>query len=329
MAIMIEVLNKQHKVIERHKFSSARIALGRAFDNDLVLFDKHVSPHHAELVQAEDGVWHLHDLSSLNGSFTEPGKPIDGTSAVSSGALCWLGEQALRVFDESHPVAPAQPYNRIEQRLAKFGHWAVVSALVLLVLLLEVFSLWLEVPKQERNEWSRLLVGLPLMLLVMSLWPAALAVWARINQHEARFFAQLGITLACVGAWSLIDGLFSVLNFSANGAGLLSWLQEGMHGLLLVGTLSANFYLALQITTLRKILFAATIGLVFMLQSLDTGFLMNEYRRMMPQYDSSLMPLSFYFNDPVTQGEFEQNSIELFKQVDEMRLEEAKEEKEQ
>jgi len=326
MAIMIEVLNKQHKVIERHKFTTPRIGIGRAFDNDLILFDKHVNPHHAELVKAEDGVWHLHDLSSLNGSFIEPGKAIDGTAAVASGQLCWLGEQAVRVFDESHPVAAALPYNRIEQNLTKFGHWAVVSTLALLVLLLEVFSLWLEVPKQERNEWSRLLVGLPLMLLVLSLWPAALAVWARINQHEARFFAQFGITLACVGAWSVLDGVFAVLNFSGNGAGLLSWLQEGMHWLLLVCTLSANFYLALQITTLRKVLLATTVGLVFMLQGLDTGLLMNEFRRMMPQYDSSLMPLSFYFNDPVMQSEFEQNSIELFKQVDEMRLEEAKEE---
>ena len=59
MAVIIEVLNKQHKVIERHRFGQARIALGRAFNNDLVLYDKHVSPHHAELVLSEEGRWQL------------------------------------------------------------------------------------------------------------------------------------------------------------------------------------------------------------------------------------------------------------------------------
>jgi hypothetical protein len=327
MAIMIEVLNKQQKVIERHKFASHRIGLGRAYDNDLILFDKHVSPHHAELVKAEDGVWHLHDLSSLNGSFTEPDKAIDGFSAVDSGQLCWLGEQALRIYDESHPVAPAQPYNRIEQRLSQFGHWGVVTALIALMMLLEVFSMWLEVPKQERNEWPRMLIGLPLMLIGMALWPSALAVWARINQHEARFFAQLGITFAFFITWTLLDGIFSVVNFSANGASILSWLHEVTQWLVLVLMLSANFYLALQISTLRKVLLATSIGFVIILQSLDTGLLMNEFRQMLPTYDSSLMPLSYYFNDPVSQAEFSESSVELFKQVDETRLEDLKESK--
>jgi len=324
MAIMIEVVNKQHKVIERHKFASSQIGLGRAYDNDLILFDKHVSPHHAELIKSADGEWFLHDLQSLNGSFIEPGKAIDVEAPIASGQLIWLGEQALRVYDEGHAVAPAQPYNRIEQRLTKFGHWSIVSALIILVLLREVFGMWLDVPKQERNEWSRMLIGLPLMVLGLALWPAALAVWARINQHEARFFAQLGITFTCVMVWGFTDVLFTVVNFSANGAGLFTWLHEAIQWLLLVLMLSANFYLALQISTLRKVLLATAIGFVIILQSLDTGLLMNEFRRMIPQYDSSLLPLSFYMNEPVTQAEFEQHSSELFKQVDEIRLEEAK-----
>ena len=40
MAVIIEVLNKQHKVTERHKFSQHRVALGRAYDNDVILYMK-------------------------------------------------------------------------------------------------------------------------------------------------------------------------------------------------------------------------------------------------------------------------------------------------
>ncbi len=325
MAIMIEVLNKQHKVLERHKFTNSRVALGRAFDNDLILFDKHVSPHHAELVLDENGLWHLRDMASLNGSFVEPGKAIDSMIAIESGQLCWLGEQALRLYDENHPVAPAQPYNTVEQRLTKFGHWAAVSSLIAMVLLIEIFSMWLEVPKEAQNEWPRQLIGLPLMLFALALWPSVLAIWARINQHEPRFWAQVGITFACVVLINLADAFFSVVNFSVNGLNLMSWLHESVQWLLIVLMLSANFYLALQISTIRKVLVATAVAFVVVLQSLDSGFFSNEFRRMAPQYDASLMPLSFYFNQPVTQTKFEQGNVELFELVDEHAREEAAE----
>lgn len=321
MAIMIEVLNKQHKVIERHKFSGGRVTLGRAFDNALILFDKHVSPHHAELVQTEDGQWCLHDLASLNGSFVALGSPIQQASPLQSGQLCWLGEQAIRVYDENHPVPAALPFNAVEQKLSKLGHWGILCALMLVLVLAEVFSIWLSVPKQERNEWPRMLLSLPLMFLALALWPAALAVWARINQHEPRFFAQIGITFAFVGIGYVLDSIFAVLTFSANGSEALVWFRDGLQWLAIVGMLFANFYLALQISTLRKAILACTFGAVFVLQSLDTGLFNHDFHQMTPQYDSSLMPLSFYFNAPVSDAEFQQSSAQLFQRVSEQRQE--------
>ncbi len=76
MAVIIEVLNKQHKVIERHKFAQTEVRLGRAYDNDVILYDRHVCPHHAKLWQNEQGQWQLQDLASLNGSFLQPEQPL-------------------------------------------------------------------------------------------------------------------------------------------------------------------------------------------------------------------------------------------------------------
>ena len=150
MAIIIEVLNKQHKVTERHRFTQPRIALGRAYNNDLILYDKHVSPHHAELVLSDDGLWQLVDLSSLNGSFVEPAVPVRQATELQSGQLCWLGEQAIRIFDEHHPVPPALPYNSIEQRLRRFGNPMLIVFLALFLLAEELFSLWLTVPGRRQ-----------------------------------------------------------------------------------------------------------------------------------------------------------------------------------
>ena len=104
------------------------------------------------------------------------------------------GEQALRIYDDQHQVAPALPFNRIEQKLLKLGHLGLIALLFLWVLLEEIFSLWLVLPDKQQAQWSRSLIDLPLMLLVLTLWPAALAMWSKLNQHEARFLPQLGIT---------------------------------------------------------------------------------------------------------------------------------------
>ncbi len=82
MAVIVEVLNKQQKVIERHKFLQQQVKLGRAFDNDVILFNKHVCPYHATLQQDQAGQWWLEDLSSVNGSFVSDRKAVAGKRAT-------------------------------------------------------------------------------------------------------------------------------------------------------------------------------------------------------------------------------------------------------
>ena len=94
MAVIVEVLNKQQKVTERHKFLQPQVKLGRAFDNDVILFNKHVCPYHAKLQQDEEGHWWLEDLSSVNGSFVLDRKAVVAKEPLRSGEICWLGEQA-------------------------------------------------------------------------------------------------------------------------------------------------------------------------------------------------------------------------------------------
>ncbi|RVU39986.1 FHA domain-containing protein [Rheinheimera riviphila] len=322
MAVIIEVLNKQHKVIERHKFAQQQVAFGRAYDNDVILYDKHVCPHHASLQQDENGQWLLHDLSSMNGSFIEPREQVQQSQLLRSGQICWLGEQALRIYDDQHQVAPAQPFNRIEQKLLKLGHLGLIATLLLLVLLEEVFSLWLVLPDKQQAQWSRSLIDLPLMLLVLTLWPAALAMWSKLNQHEARFLPQLGITFCGIAVMALWQLLMTILNFSLDGAETVAWLRESGRLMLIVLLLTANFYLALQLTVPKKVMLATGLGLILSLQSMGLSLLFDDMRRMAPRFDHSLLPMSFYLNNPVSADEFAKASDELFNSTSAKRTDE-------
>lgn len=312
MAIIVEVLNKQHKVTERHKFTQHRVALGRAYDNDVILYDKHVCPHHAELILDEEGQWLLRDLASMNGSYLEPKQALQQPEIVQSGQVCWLGEQPVRIYDDSHQVAPALPFNAIEQKLVRCGHLGLILLLLLFVLLEEVFHIWLAAPDQQQAQWSRSLANLPLLLIVLTLWPAILALWSKINQHEARFLPQLGITFIGISLMAVWQGLLAVLNFSFDGANAVIWLQEAGRLVLLTLLLGANFYLAMQISVFKKMTLAFGLALLLSLQSLGLGFWFDDARQLAPQFDNSLLPMVLYLNEPVSAEDFANSSNSLF-----------------
>lgn len=315
MAVIVEVLNKQLKVIERHRFSQPRIGLGRAYNNDVILYNKHICAHHAELVQTADGQWQLRDLNSLNGSFLT-GTRLNGEPAMlASGQLCWLGEQAIRLYDEHHPVVAAQPYNQLEQRLQKFGHLGLIMLLALCLLAAELFGLWLQSVDSRQGRWTQELANLPLMLLGVSLWPALLALWAKLNQHEPRFLPQLGITFVMLVLMELWQAAMALLNFSLDGATAVVWLSELGQVALIVLMLAANFYLALQLAPAKKLAIAAALGLLINLQGVAFNLLQDDDQRLLPHYDNSLMPLPFYLNRPLSHDEFLQQSSGLFRQT--------------
>jgi ABC-type multidrug transport system ATPase subunit len=85
-----------------HATTGARVAIGRAPDNDVVLADLTVSAHHAVLERASDGSYLISDLGSSNGTFVN-GQRVE-RARVDEGSVLSLGRHVLRFvgggFDE-------------------------------------------------------------------------------------------------------------------------------------------------------------------------------------------------------------------------------------
>jgi len=63
----IEVLSRNGEVAARERIDTQEARIGRAFDNDVVIDDPHVAPHHLRIIRGEDGELVAEDLGTLNG----------------------------------------------------------------------------------------------------------------------------------------------------------------------------------------------------------------------------------------------------------------------
>lgn len=321
MAVIVEVLNKQQKVTERHKFLQQQVRLGRAFDNDVILFNKHVCPYHAKLQQDEEGHWWLEDLSSVNGSFVLDRKAVVAKEPLRSGEICWLGEQALRLYDDAHPVAETMPFSVTAQRLQAMGHWAFILLFALILAADQVIDIWLTLPKQLEHLWTVRLLELPKTLLMFCIWPAILALWSRFNQQESHFLPQLSLTYAALASSSVWGAFCYWLGFNLDGSAVAQVTEVLGYSLILAAMFSGNLWLATHWSIKAQTSVALAVA-ILATSSQWAGLLTpaSPFDRSL-QYDSRLLPLPFYLGEGKDMQQYEQDLKQLFEQVEQQRQE--------
>lgn len=325
MAVIVEVLNKQQKVTERHKFLQHQVRLGRAFDNDVILFNKHVCPYHAMLQLDDEGYWWLEDLSSVNGSFVSGRKAVVAKEPLRSGEICWLGEQALRLYDDAHPVADTLPFSVMGQRLQAMGHWAFILLFALILAADQVVEIWLTLPKQLEQMWPARLLDIPRNLLLFCLWPAILALWSRFNQQESHFLPQLSLTYAAVAASALWGTFCYWLGFNLDGSSVAQVVEVVGYSVILFALFSGNFWLATHWSLRAQTAVALAVALLAtsgQWASLLTPA--SPFDRSL-SYDPRILPLPFYLGQGKTMQQYEEDLQKLFEQVEQQRQDKDKE----
>ena len=221
----IEVLSRHGDVAARERIEGAEARIGRAFDNDVVIDDPHVAPHHLRIFRGEDGELVAEDLGTLNGLYPEHGAKRVARLPLAGEPGIRIGRTTLRVHDALHPVAA----EKLLTPPRAHARWAGIlgAALLALLLLLQ----WLNITAQP----SVNLVLLPLLgfVTVLALWTSLWAVLSRIFFGQARFALQLRIAVTACLALVLWDQLAEAFSFGlawremSEYAGLGAWAVLG------------------------------------------------------------------------------------------------------
>ncbi|MEP6996810.1 MAG: FHA domain-containing protein [Betaproteobacteria bacterium] len=207
--ISVEVLSRHRDVVARHRCDASGTTIGRAYDNDVVIDDPTVAPHHLRIYRDGDGTLVAEDLGSTNGLYEGDGDRRSARLVLDGEHPIRIGRTYLRVREASYPVAP-------ERRLATSTRvLPAVLSLIAVVLGLEIVNLWLAETAEPKTAYY--LLPLLIVALLVLVWTTAWAILSRIFTGHARFERHLRIALIGVLAFALFDELIDYAAFS------LSW----------------------------------------------------------------------------------------------------------
>ncbi len=209
------------------------LTIGRALDNDLVLDDPHVAPHHARIDLDEQGGVQITALPGLNGLRLGAERLAPGQTRAlpAAGALLQLGHSRLRLRLPGEALAAerALPAHRGGAALP----WLAGAGLVAL----QVAQQWLALdPGADLSQWLPTLVGLPVALAA---WCGLWALLSKLFQHRFDFTGHLRIALPGLLGVGLFEALWPQAG-AAIDAPALWQLRPPLQVLLLVGVVYAH-----------------------------------------------------------------------------------------
>ena len=218
----IEVLSRHGEVAARERIDAPEARVGRAFDNDVVVDDPHVAPHHLRIYRGEDGELVAEDLGTLNGLYPEHGAKRVTRLPLAKEPGIRVGRTILRVHDAAHAVAPEKLLTPPRAHAA----WAAALGVFFFAALLVLQ--WLNMT----SEPSANLILLPLLYFatLLALWTSLWAVLSRIFFGQARFALQLRIAVTACLVFLIWDQLTESASFAfawrdmAEYAGLGAWV---------------------------------------------------------------------------------------------------------
>jgi hypothetical protein len=173
-----------------HRLENFPVTIGRALDNDIILSDDSVSPHHLRLEQDNDGQLLVHNLSNENGSLLNRQNLGQQPVPVLVPGELLLGNRKLRLLSSEMPVEVTN-VSRCRGWFAILCHPLSAGLLFLLTVAFLLADNYLSTSIKQGPLFY--LSGLLPSLLLMMLWVVILIAVARLVTHRWSFIPAVSI----------------------------------------------------------------------------------------------------------------------------------------
>ncbi|GEM_PF-2568797 len=195
---IIEVLDRYGRVVQRMEISPGEtITVGRSYDNDIILDDGYVCPHHVSMIMQGDQLV-VKDLESINGISQNKYHFRGETINLASDETFRLGHTTLRYRSATEPLKPT----RIDRHLRNSfwtlqNPWLVLIIFTLLMGFILVETLFLQTEKTDSIKTFA--DSIPIITTIFA-WAGLWSLFGKIMIDRFSFWTHTGIfSLANLG----------------------------------------------------------------------------------------------------------------------------------
>jgi hypothetical protein len=296
------------------KLEGNRITIGRAYDNDLILTDPAISPHHAVIEMDENGEMVLHDLNSLNGIHFEHIGKINGKLGLKSGTEYLIGKTRVRVYTPDYPVPDAMTIGESRRLASLLVNPLVLVTAILVVSFIYALEQWLNMFAEFK--WQEI-VNIELVIFGSTLLMAIFwAIIGRIFRHETNFRKQATVVLIFIAAQFVLSKFFEFLLFNTLDYGISLAVMLFIEFLLIATLLWFNLLLATNQSPLQRARTAIAVSIVIIALSMYSEMSFDSEFSNTPQYVKLLNPPPFRISGSVTEDEFLSSATVVFDRLE-------------
>jgi len=212
---VLDVLDRDGQVRQTHAVQSWPLRVGRAIDNDLVLADAHVAPHHLQIDAGANGL-HVTAGDTLNGVWVGARRLRAGEQTALPDAdhaiELTLGRTRLRLRLAEHALSPELPLAAVATGMQRFAPLLAAGGALLVGLL---FKNYLET---DPDGWVRAAASMLVATIVGAVvWCGMWALLSKTFTRQAHFSWHLRVFLFASVALLGLSVLPALLAFA------LSW----------------------------------------------------------------------------------------------------------
>lgn len=319
MAIVVQLLSRNNKIIHQQRFAQDEITVGRGYQNDLRLDDPYICAHHMQINRDPlSGALLCQDLESING--TKINHDICTMSNLHDQDIITIGRTHLRIFDADAEVAPTLPLSDFEENIAWLNKKRIALGLTFIVFLFAAYSNF--IASFDEIKSSRLVLTTLGQLMLFSIWPLLVAGLSRLNKKESRLASQFSLLWLFLLLMEVFTFLRGVIDFNFPQLPLIAGLDAVFYAVSAFAFIWMTLFVAFHQTLKRRNIISGLMSFLLIFGLYFEDVVEEESFNSRPSYNLPLLPSTYHFLEPMGTEEWINETESLFDKLEQKRLSE-------
>ena len=210
--IVVEVLDRFGKVKHRQIVTQFPCRIGRAYDNDIILDDPHISPNHISLEKSAEG-YRAVDLDSENGTFSLHPLTRHSEHPIRDNSRVRIGHTDIRFLFTDHEIPETiTDHNKPSRLMILITTGFMFPLIWTCILAVFIFDNYLSSAEPVTIN-THVRVALPILIFVTS-WAVGWSIISKIVTHRFYFiYHAIWIGLILLISFSL-ENFYAFVEFS-------------------------------------------------------------------------------------------------------------------